>query len=79
MSERAQGEPRRLERGDRAARGSVRHDFNSVNSGLVFGLGKRRWKFFPLDLDRGAYELWLNARYDASTSTLFIKRLVARK
>jgi len=31
-----------------------RHDFDSVNSGLVFGLGKRRWKFFPLDLDRGA-------------------------
>ena len=56
-----------------------RHDFDSVNSGLVFGLGKCRWKFFPLDLDRGAYELWLNARYDASTSTLFIERLVARK
>ena len=55
-----------------------RHHFDSVNSGLVFGLGKCRWKFFPLDLDRGAYELWLNARYDASTSTLFIERLVAR-
>jgi prepilin-type N-terminal cleavage/methylation domain-containing protein len=56
-----------------------RYDFDTVNSGLVFGLGKRRWTFFPLDLDRGAYEIWLNARYDASKSTLFIERLVARK
>lgn len=50
-----------------------------MNSGLVFGLGKRRWRFFPLDLDRGAAEIWPNARYDASKSTLFIERLIARK
>jgi hypothetical protein len=55
------------------------YDFDTVNSGLAFELGGRKWNFYPLDLEPGSYEVWLNARYDAAKRTLFIERLVARK
>jgi hypothetical protein len=53
------------------------YDFDTVNSGLAFELGGRKWNFYPLDLEPGSYEVWLNARYDAATTTLQIERLVA--
>ena len=55
------------------------YNFDSVNSGLAFELGGGKWNFYPLDLEPGSYEVWLNARYDASKRTLLIERLVARK
>ena len=55
------------------------YDFDTVNSGLAFELGARKWSFYPLDLDRGSYEVWLNTRYDAAQHTLHMERLVAVK
>jgi hypothetical protein len=53
------------------------YDFSSVNTGIAFTFGAKQWKFYALDVDPGKYDVWLNLRFDRSSGTLYIERLVA--
>lgn len=52
------------------------YTFDTVNTGLDFTFGERKWKFYALDPDPGRYEAWLSTRYDKSSGTLFVERVV---
>jgi len=52
------------------------YTFDTVNTGLDFTFGERKWKFYALDPDPGRYEAWLSARHDKSSGTLFVERVV---
>ena len=52
--------------------------FDTVNNGLAFSFGSRKWTFYALDVEPlGTYDVWLSARYDKRSGTLFVERLVA--
>lgn len=51
--------------------------FDTVNSGLAFSFGARNWTFYALDVEPGTYDVWLSARCDERSGTLFVERLVA--
>ncbi len=53
------------------------YTFSTVNNGLAFTFGARNWCYYPLDVEPGNYEVWLSARFDETTGTLFVERLVA--
>ncbi|MCL5104763.1 MAG: DUF4838 domain-containing protein [Armatimonadetes bacterium] len=53
------------------------HKFDTVNSGLAFEFGAKKWDFYPLDMGSGEYTVWLSIRNAKDSGALFIDRLVA--